>query len=186
MATYAPNVTPRYKLHYTTQGKAHTALWRIQRGTVFDTTFLGKVHDFYAAMAPVLFSDWTMVSAEQANEDSDVFLPSPLPTAITGSVSVGGASASDAAFAAGFIGRSSGGQKARMFLYGVGLAALVRNPVGNDWRLSGVEESHVAAAVNVLNFTLPVLFATDDHDVLWYNYASIKYNDRWVRKLRRG
>jgi hypothetical protein len=186
MADFAPNFTARYRIRYTSLGKTHSTTWRLVNTVTDPSGVASKMGLFLADLAPNLYSDWTIVGADFALADSDVFLPAVEPANPTGAVSTGGAAGSDAAFQMGFVGRSTAGGRARFFIFGTNIAADVRDVVGNDFRVKSAELASISAAIVRLNETAPALVANDNHVATWYEYANMKYNDRWVRRLRRG
>lgn len=186
MADFAPNYTARYRIRYTSLGKSHSMTFRVASSVTDPTGIAAKVGLILNDLEPILFSDWTIVGADFALADSDVFLPAVLPDAPTGGVSAGGAVATDAAAAISFVGRTTLGGRARMFLYGTFVGAVVRTAVSNDWRLTSAENASISAAIVRLNETSPALVGNDDAVALWYEYVNIKYNDRWLRRMRRG
>ena len=76
------------------------------------------------------------------------------------------------------VGRTTGGRRARLGLFGWRLSVSV-------FRLSGAEESGLAeSAVAILNGATSVFLAIDGLKPTWYGYLDIKPNDYWVRKNR--
>jgi len=56
----------------------------------------------------------------------------------------------------------------------------------SDFRIHSAEDTIIGNAVGILNDTSPSLVANDNEDVIWYEYANVKYNDYWTRRLRQG
>jgi hypothetical protein len=186
MSDFAPNFTARYRLRYSTQAKSHSMTWRVAASVTDPTALAAKVGLFLDDLADSLWDDFTIVGADFALADSDVFLPGPAPAFGGGHVASGGQQQSDAAFAVSFVGRTIAGGKARMFLYGTNFDVSVRATLGNDWKVLSAEASTVSAAIVRLNETSPALVGNDNETAIWYEYVNMKYNDRWVRRLRRG
>lgn len=186
MADYAPNYTARYRVKYSSLGKTHSMTWRLDAGTTTFSAVATKMGLFLADMAGNFWADWTVIGADAALADSDVFLPAPAPAQPTGTVGINIATISDAAFALSFVARTIAGEKARFFLYGTSLPIAVRSGTGNDFKVLASENSGVSAGIVRLNQTSPALVGNDNQTAIWYEYANMKYNDRWVRKLRRG
>jgi len=186
MADFAPNFTARYRFRYSSLGKTHACTWRVSSSVTDPTGVAAKVGLFLADMEGSLWSDFTIIGADFAEADTDIFLPAPPPDSPTGAVDVSAAKVSDAAFALSFVGRSTGGGKARFFLYGTNDVTLVRDTKGNDLKLLSTESVQIDDSIVRLNETSPALVANDDNVVTWYEYVNMKYNDRWVRRLRRG
>jgi hypothetical protein len=186
MADFAPNYTARYRIRYSSLGKSHSMLWRVASGVTDPAGIASKVGLFLEDCEPFLYDDWTLTSADFAEADTDIFLPAVLPDAPTGAVAVAGAVANDAALAVGWVGRTTLGGKARMFLYGTNIAAALRMSALLDFRILSSENADVSATVVRLNETSPAIVGNDDAVATWYEYVNVKYNDRWVRRLRRG
>lgn len=186
MADFAPNFTARYRLRYSTLGHTHTQQWRIARGAGVAglNNMILKVAAFWAALQSNLWNDVTFLSATYAAEDSDIFLPAAVPAAPTGALTPPANPISQSIVSTGFVGRSNAGQKARVFVYGVATSPEETSSLGDDFRLSGAESANVNAAVVVLNNGSPNVVGSDDNGVSWYNYANIKYNDYWLRRIR--
>lgn len=184
MADFAPNFTARYRIRYSQGGKNHSMTWRVASSVTDPTGIASKVGLFLADIEGMLFSDWTLIAAEFALADSDVFLPAVMPDAPTPAAT--GGVASDVACYIGYVGRSTLGGKARMFLYGTNIASFVRASQGLDFKVLSGESSVIADTIVRLNETSPAIVANDDRPAVWYEYVNVKYNDRWVRRLRRG
>jgi hypothetical protein len=186
MSDFAPNFTARYRFRYSSLGKTHTMTWRLASGTTDPTALIAKIGLFLGEFESNLYSDFTILSADFALADSDVFLPAGLPSEPSGAVTASGAPASDAAVALSFIGRSIAGGRARMFLYGTAYPAAMRSSSGGDYKFLSSEDADVSAGIVRLNETSPAIVANDNENVVWYEYVNVKANDKWVRKLRRG
>lgn len=186
MADFAPNFTARYRYRYQTVGKNHSQTWRVAADVTDPTAIAAKVGLFLDDLADSLWDDFTILGAEFALADSDVFLPAVLPSFGGGNVASSGQEPSDAAYAGSFVGRTIAGQKARMFQFGLNFVESVRATIGNDWKILSSEASTVSAAIVRLNETSPAIVGNDNEIVVWYEYINVKYNDRWVRRLRRG
>lgn len=186
MPDFAPNFTARYQFHYTSLAKSHTMLWRVAAGVTDPSALATKIGLFLDDLAGHLWDDFTVVSAQFAEADSDIFLPAPAPGFEGGTVSTVTADLSDAAGAISFVGRSITGGKARMFLYGTDIPAGLRTAFVHDFRIQSTEVVNVANAIVRLNETSPAIVANDNGNAIWYEYVNYKANDRWVRKIRRG
>jgi hypothetical protein len=185
MPDFAPNFTARYRLKYSVVGTAHTMTWRFASGFVDEAGAADKVAAVINAMHTNLYESWEAISADFAPADSDVFLPSVISSFDAGTQTDPTTTAHEA-LAVSFIGRSASGGKARMFLYGTNLVEDTLVAYANDWRVLSGESANVLAAVAELNAGSPDIYANDNVVVTWYPYINLKFNDRWVRKLRRG
>lgn len=186
MADFAPNYTARYRLRYSFFGTSHSMMWRVASTVTDPTALTAKIALFLADIQASLWSDWAVEGAEFALADTDLFLPTTAPASPTGAGDISARRNTDKAFSVSFIARSTGGNKGRMFLYGTSMVTGVRDTVGNDFRLTSAESADVSAAIVRLNETSPALVCNDDNTAIWYEYVNMKYNDRWLRRLRRG
>lgn len=186
MADFAPNYTARFRIKYSTQGRNHSLTWRIASGSAGPADVTAKMGDFLAAIEGFLYTDWTIISADYAPANSDIFLPTALPANPTGASNVAIEPQSSDAMAVSWVGRTTLGGRARFFIYGMDTAGLLATATGDDWRVTAVESPDIAAGVTVLDNESPSLVGNDDAAVNWYPYVNLKYNDRWVRKMRQG
>jgi hypothetical protein len=187
MADFAPNFTARYKLRYSSLSLTHTMQWRIARGAGATglSNMILKVAGFLAQLAPGRYTDWTMLSATYAPEDSDIFLPAALPVGIgAGAATISGNPKSDSIVSLGFVGRSIAGQKARLFVFGTSFNPELETVAGDNFRFEAGENSAVDGAIAILNNGSPNVVGSDGNNVAWYSYANSKYNDYWLRRIR--
>lgn len=187
MADFAPNFSGRYRVRYQVAGKTHKFMIRVQTGNVFATGSadgLAIAQALLTALAPLLWADFTVLSAEFAAENSAFFFPVEAPT-VTGGVSITGRPASAGAWSTSFIGRTGGGLRWVVYVYGVAV-----NPVQTasviDFRIGSLENATILAATNALGGFSSTLAGNDDLPVVIYPYVNGKYNDYWVKRLRNG
>lgn len=184
MPDYAPNFTPRYKLRYSASGHVHAQLWRPPPGAVLAdmATFALFVSGYYAAVAPLIWDDTVPIDASFAAENSDIFLPCPIPTIIGGN---------DAAtrrldqnpVTASFVGRSTAGQRWVIYQYG-SIVDPTFDPTVGDYRLTAAEQVEVLDTTSFLNGESGTFVASDGVAVVVKPYINVKANDYWVRKAR--
>ena len=186
MADFAPNFTARFRVRYSSLGKSHSMMWRVASSTTDPTAISAKVGLVLDDLAPLLFNDFTIIAADFALADTDVFLPAPSPAFGGGDVSAAGGVPNDAAVSVSFVGRTTLGNKARMFLYGTNSGAVMRTTTAQDFKLTSAESAAVSAAIVRINETGPAIVGNDDAVASWYEYVNVKYNDRWLRRFRRG
>lgn len=184
MTDYAPNWTPRIRVHYTAVGKQHTQLWRMSRteGDPDILDYVTKISAFYDALAPSLYNDTVINSAEFAPVDSDVFLPCTAPEISATMAGTGGRPQNAASMAITYVGRAITGPKWKMSMYGIAIAGN-ENQAG-DWTVLPGENAGVAASLVALTELAPTVKAIDGASVSVYDLVRLKYNDYWVRKLR--
>jgi hypothetical protein len=186
MPDFAPNYTVRYKLHYSALGKNHTALVRATRGSGAAGAFGARDRLFAMlnGISAARYVNTQVLSGEYALEDSDIFAPDPaLPALTAGAVANPTNAISESSFAISFVGRSSLGQKARLFVYGTAFSPEVANATYDDFRIKSAENSTILGAVALLNGGTG-LAASDNAIITWYQYANGKYNDYWVKRQR--
>jgi len=187
MADFAANFTARYVIRYSTLGIEHTMQFRIARssGPIGLANMVAKVGLFLGQLAPLMFTDWTILDAKYSVEDSAFFGPATVPTSPTGAVAVPAQPLSQSILATSFVGLSSQGQKARAFVYGLSIGpentAFVST---DDFRVFTADTADIADAIVVLNNGAPAIVASDNNAVLWYSYVNTKYNDFHLRNLR--
>lgn len=186
MADYAPNYTYRYKVRYSTQGGVHTMQFRFPRSSAAGAHAQAAqyVAAFLTELESIMWTDWTILSAQYAMADSDIFLPATLPAGIAGTVDGSANPVSQRALALSFVGRSAGGHRGVVYVYGLGFQPYSSSGA-LDFRLYGTENANIADAATALSdggIIDPV--ANDDEIITYYPYANVKYNDYWTRKIR--
>lgn len=186
MADHAPNYTPRLKLVYSSKGKTHSMMWRDARGEDDPSLLTAKMGLFLDELAANRFTDWTILSCQWAETDSDIFLPVTPPTVDAGTASLTGITNAVAAASISFVGRSALGKRAVFYLYGTNIVQDAVSANESDFRILTSEVAAISAAIGVLNETGHPIRGNDGATVSFYPYVNTKYNDHWVSKLRRG
>lgn len=190
MADYAPNVTPRYRLHYTCGGRAHTTMCRGPRSTtaaVMTTIGQALFNGLFDALKAALFDDLAFTAAEYALTDSDLFFPTTLPAAVAGTVAIATASKQDSITHLTFSGRGTLGSKVSYKVYGIALNPdVVPDNAYTDFLILSTEDGNVANAVAVLNAGGNNIVAVDNSKPLFPGRATVKVNDFWLRRVRQG
>jgi hypothetical protein len=186
MPDFAPNFTPRYRVRYRSVGRTHRMQFRMERGETDPTAMAGKVGAFLAAIAGNLFTDWTVLSADFAAEDTDIFLPAVTPDPPTGIASMTGVQAQAGVCSLSFPGRSINGLRAILYVYGTNFFPTITETVTTDFRVLASEDAQISDGVAALNELSPVIVGNDGTTAIFYAYANVKLNDHWVRKARNG
>lgn len=183
MTTYAPNFTPRMRVKYLAAGVEHTIQMRSSRGASSVTVDASKeeISNIFQLFEPLLAEDFAFLSAEYALTDSDVFIPTSLPTAVTGEQLLTDFSLQQRATSTGFIGRSAG-SRAAIFFYGIWWEDGVGTPRDNG-RVTTVENTAIGSAAANLSTNAK---AGSGGDAVFYTYANIKVNDHILKLIRRG
>lgn len=181
--------TPRVRLHYQVQGKNHSMMCRMPTtATIIDAPdYLNILIDFVNEMTSQRYADWALVAADFAPINDEVFLPiaiSGLDPVTTGAVSTTGRPASQAAAQLRFEGRSTGGSKVSITLFGTNWVPGAT--AAEDFRLTAAENPAINNAIEVLNEGDGTnhLRAIDGQLAIWKGYANVKYNDKVVQGIR--
>jgi hypothetical protein len=188
MPAFAPNWTGRLKVSYFAAQAIHSQTWRYAGPAtgsgVSDLTTV--IQSFYDALTPVMWDDFIINSVTVADVDSSIFLPIANPFTVSGDVVTAGTFEPDnKAEATVFVGRSTGGHPWKMTQYGVAYDSL-EVVTQKNYRILESENPDIAAALAALTAGGGALLANDANPVAIYNYANIKPNDRWVKKVRRS
>ena len=190
MPDFAPNVTGRYKLHYSVVGRGHTIQVRVARGAIFaDIVNNSRVYllALFTALAPNLCADLTFLSAEAALTDSDLFFPAAVPTAVVGAIALALYSGQDSISHLTFSGRGAFGSKTNVKVYGwqANPDTLPINQA-SDFVLLATESAAISSAIAALNGGGASIVAIDNSPPTYHSRATLKVNDFWLRRLRRG
>lgn len=188
MTSYSPSYTSRYRAHYHVCGIDHTVQLRKAIGATPAATALlaGTLHDIFAAWDDQLCDDFAWISAEQADEGSDVFYPSSTPVAVTGLKEITRYTPFQKVTHTRFQGKAFG-SRASIELYGIwweysNILSDV-DTVGYDGRVTTAENAAVGTTAGLLNSQA---FANSGGPTTWYTTALIKVNDFWLRQVRSG
>jgi len=189
MPDFAPNVTPRYILKYHCARRDHTVMMRTQRGTSFALTesygqqLFGDLFDNLKVLLP---DDLAFIAAAISLTDDDLSFPAAVPTAVVGQVALATVTGQDGISHLTFAGRGSLGSKVNLHIYGAQLTPdlLPDNPA-SDFVILASESAAVAAAIAVLVANSHIR-AIDNTTPAWYQRATLKVNDFWLRQLRKG
>jgi len=175
MAALPANNTDRLFLHYQNAINSHTAMIRIAPGADIATVMDAFESILSTLTGAFVASAGTNADFQAAGDDFSV--PVSAGDWDTFTWGSGAAVITSDGVQFNFQGRSSGGHKSRLGVFGY------KNDVSN-WRLTEVEAAGVGTAVAVLQDTTGAFLAIDGLKPTWYGYANIKYNDYWVRQGR--
>lgn len=187
MPTYAPSFTPRYRAHYIAAGVSHTIQIRAARDTSVASTITNGTDCLFAvfdALAGDLADDFAWVSAEVADQDTDVFTPAAVPAAVTGTNDWVGDSWS-AKKRCSFIhvsGRAAGSRTSVM-IFGLDIDSDFAVNTGGDGIITTAELGGLADVVTALNAHA---HAGSGATALFYARATHKVHDRLLKLVRRG
>ncbi len=174
MAPLSPDNTDRYKFFYSNGGTQHTA---IVRTAGIGAAAVGVFFDaFLTALAGTIFST-TLDEAQFAPSGSSIF--NTVVTGIEGNTyGSGTGDATDVANFVGFVGRTSGGRRSRIFVYGTDVAGSI------DYRIATGESAAVDAAVGVINTASGCFLGIDGLLPVWKAYANTGVSAHWQKALR--
>jgi hypothetical protein len=172
MAPLPPNGTPRFRVNYTNVSRQHTLEIRSGSSPSAIGTF---VDDLFTALVPILYPT-VIDNVVFAASGSNVF--NAVTTGIEGNTYGGGSPfQQNAAWFISFIGRTSGGRRARMYVFGVTMLAV-------DYRYVAGEQVAVDAAISVINAFGSNLQGIDGLVPIWKSYANGGVNSYWQKHLR--
>jgi hypothetical protein len=173
MAALAPSNTDRYRLGYSDGFNTHHLIMRT--GGVTDAEAITALAAFLTA-ASNLIAEITITSFDFAPQGSDVFNPIVWTGAAT--FGSGALPALDRPFSYSFVGRSTGGHKARVYLFAVD------TPNDDNWRKTAAENGNVADAIAALASNPGCFVAIDGIPPVWHPYANFGANDHWTKVIR--
>ena len=172
MAPLPPSNTARYKIHYTINSFSHTMQLRSSGSPAAVGTF---VDTFFTDLVPLLFNR-VIDSVEFAASGSDIF--NPVVSGIEGnSYGAGSPLPDQVPWALNFIGRTSGGRRVRIAVFG---------PVslGTNYRWVAGEAPSVDAAIATLSGAGSLIEGIDGLTPIWKTYANVKPFDHWIGEVR--
>jgi len=172
MAPLPPNSTPRYKLAYTNSSKQHVMDLRSHASP----SAIGTELDAFFTAIDSLLTATQIDDLLFAADGSNVF--NSVSSSIVGQT-YGTGAGSDLVVASyvNFIGRSSGGRRIRMAVFGT-------NNLGADFRFNAGESTAVDDAIDLLNDPASTLVTIEDLKPVWKNYANAGFNAYWQRAQR--
>ena len=172
MAKLLPNNTQRFKFHYTGGLNDHTFELRSH----LSPAAIGAHADlFLQALAPRMHQI-TLNTVDFAPAGSNIF--NTVVTGFEGNVySTGTPITQEAPNYIDFIGRSTGGRRTRLTLFGV-------SGLGVDFRWAAGEDAAVDAAIAILVGVGNDLRCIDDIAPVWKPYANAGVNSHWTKATR--
>jgi hypothetical protein len=172
MAPLAPSNTPRFRVHYTSMAHGHTMQFRSHASPATFGSFVdGLLGRLDPAIAPL-----TIDSVDFAPAGSDIF--NPVTTAIEGNTyGSSGTVPEMAAWAFTFVGRTSGGRRVRVAVFGA-------DSLGDNYRFNPAESAVLDDARDFLAANPSFALGIDDVAAVWKAYVNVQVNDHWVKELR--
>lgn len=188
MPDFAPTATPRYVVNYRSAGLNHSWTFRGNRGETSSIT-IGRgqniATELAAALDANLADDFLFLSALYIPQDTEVSVGAALPTQHSGLQPVEDFKKEDKIRVLTFPGKSSNGSRGHISVWGykVQTDPDTEGP-GSDFIILSTESLVVANAITALNAR--AIAGIDDGTVDFYPYATLKTNDRGVKKVRKG
>jgi hypothetical protein len=146
----------------------------------------GTVHDIFNAVAASLCDDFAFITADQADEGSDIFYPSTVPVAVVGAIDIATFTPFQKITHTRFAGKAFG-SRASIEMYGIpwyySNEASDTNTIGYDGVVTAAEFPAIGTIVGFLNTQA---FANSGGPTTWYPRATVKVNDFWLRQVRNG
>lgn len=183
MADFSTTWTARYRVRYRSVGRTHTITWRIESpvtGAVLNAAGL-NAGAFFDALAPILPTDFSILSAQYAEQGNKFFLDTAEVPVVTetlgGGVIPAGLAATYVAFRYGTAFGNSGGVR----VFGVNIA--LGTGIGSDYRISPGENAAVDDAINSLIGGFGWR-AIDRSTPLWRLSATSGLDAGWQRRIR--
>jgi hypothetical protein len=175
MAPLPPENTNRYFLDYEGPMGKRTMQFR-SPGILTTNEMVSGITSFINVIKPMVYSAVTFTGLRFAATGSNISNPVAW-TPITGTAA-GTQNASDYPKFVSFIGRSLGGRRVRIYVYGVNVQ------VSDDYRLVGTENATVNAGKDFLNGPSGIFSAIDGQKPVWKAYGNTGYNAYHQRKRR--
>lgn len=169
-----PSNTERWFLHYHVGSVSHTMMMRTSEGQ--SEANVSDAFDGLLAGLATILATVTIDGLEVSLISSDVRNP-----AVWGGASTYGTGSQPDAYEPvelTFPGRSTGGHKARVSVFGY------KEPIPTDFRLSSSENANIANAVAALDSFSGRFLAIDGIAPIWHPYANVGFNDHWTGEAR--
>lgn len=175
MAPLPSNSTAVLFVDYETSGEEHTLQIRFT-GAATAVTAMDKADAFLTALTGN-FMLITILGARQRAAASNVTLPITWTGAATYGSVVG--THSQSAWYVDFIGRSVGGRRVRLSLFG---CEEMQDLASFDYRLPAT--GPWLAALDALRVSDETAVAIDGEEAIWYDYVNIGVNAYWRNRIR--
>jgi len=173
MAALPPNNTERFRVNYTVGTKQHD--FQVRTNGVSPSALGASVDFFLDALSPAL-NAVVIDTVEYAASGTNIF--NIVSSGIEGNTYGSGAGTGSAIpNDVNFIGRSTGGRRVRLMVFGLKVDAV-------NYRFTPGENSAVDAAIVVLQATPATFLAIDNIKPVWYDYANAGVNAHWQKAVR--
>lgn len=177
LAALPANNTERWKLIYSVGGLQHSMQMRTDTTVPTQSTVEGGFTQLLGDLTAQLYTV-TFVRLERAPVGSDIF--NPVSTTLTGTLAGSGAPSKEASVRClSFVGRSTGGRKNRVYIYGYNAN------LSDNMRITPAEQAAVGTAINRINGYLHLFVSIDGIKPVYAQYINIGYNDHWTKLVRK-
>ena len=137
---------------------------------------MGTFYDGLMTVLDAAFCPQTIDFVDWAPTGSDIF--NPVVTGIEGNIYGSSPVQNEfAAWALTFVGRTSGGRRTRLAIFGV-------NSLGSNYKFNAGESAVVDAGIAYIAANPGQVLGIDDLPGVWHAYADVQVNDHWVKRLR--
>jgi hypothetical protein len=177
VAALPPDNTARLKVLYQNAVAQHAAIVRL--ASADDAPDAQDDFEAVTTALTSLFHFSEVVGVQLAAQGSDLFFDYAGATLLGYTWGTGAAIPDTNAQFAQFSGRSSGGRKSKVYLFGY-------KGVISAYRITSAEETAVANAITAINAAETSFVAIDGLPTIYKGYINVKPNDHWVHKSRRG
>lgn len=169
--------TKRYKMVYNVASKQHSFIIRAA-DAVTDADAGAALTDAFAALSTLLSSATNWLRLEVALSGSNVFNNTFEFAASVGTGS--GINPIDEPRAFCFAGRTSGGRKTKLFLYGI--TSVLVTP--GSYEQQPITQANLADFHDLMQAATDLYLGIDGIKPDWYDRVTIKPNDHWVDQAR--
>jgi hypothetical protein len=172
MAPILPNNTARFRVSYVVGGENHT--FEVRSGA--SPSAVGTLVDHFLSSLGAAIGAMTINGVEFAAEGSDIF--NAVTTGIEGNpYGTGAVTNAVRANAYNFIGRSPGGRRVRLMVFGA-------VDLGSDFRFVAGENAAIDSGIEALNDAGGNILCIDGLTPIWKTYANCIVNAHWQKQLR--
>lgn len=172
MAPLPANSTARFRFFYTMGGEQHS----FQVRSTQSPAQIGQDMDLVLVALGTAIYQLTLDFVEFSAAGSNVF--NPVVTGYEGNSYGGGSPTAEArAYALNFIGRTTGGRRVRIMMFGV-------TTLGGDYRFIAGEGASIDAARNALASLGNHVMGIDGLTPVWKTYVNTLVNAHWQKALR--
>jgi len=174
MTPLPPSNTARYKVFYVNQTVTHVV---DVRSTPASPSAFGLVMDaLFTALGPILALT-TVTDVQFAASGSNIF--NSVGAGLAGNTYGSGTpTVAGAPEFVSFVGRTSGGRRWRMFIFGINAIAAV------DYRFAPGEDANVDNAISVIDGASGIFLGIDGLKPTIYTYANAGVNAYWQKAVR--